>query len=61
MWLILLPCWQALDLEGEEWDQFAEGIASLAAASEKKPAQFKLFQVSKSDCSNTMLPPTHPS
>jgi len=36
---------QALDLEDEEWDQFANGIAHLAAQRERKPKDFKLFQV----------------
>ncbi len=36
---------QALDLEEEEWDQFANGIAQLAAQRERKPKDFKLFQV----------------
>ena len=36
---------QALDLEEEEWDQFANGIAQLAAQRERKPQDFKLFQV----------------
>ncbi|DBA87294.1 TPA: hypothetical protein ACH3X1_004352 [Trebouxia sp. C0004] len=35
---------QALDLEDEEWDQFANGIAQLAAQRERKPKDFKLFQ-----------------
>ncbi len=39
---------QALDLEEEEWDQFANGIAQLAAQRERKPQDFKLFQVGPS-------------
>lgn len=35
---------QALDLEEEEWDQFASGVAQLAAQRERKPKDFKLFQ-----------------
>ncbi len=35
---------QALDLEDEEWDQFANGIAQLAAQRERKPKDFKIFQ-----------------
>ncbi|KAL0027358.1 hypothetical protein WJX79_004098 [Trebouxia sp. C0005] len=35
---------QALDLEEEEWDQFANGIAQLAAQRERKPKDFKVFQ-----------------
>lgn len=37
---------QALDLEDNEWDQFADGIANLATSNEKKPHHFKSFQVS---------------
>ncbi len=40
---------QALDLEDEEWDQFANGIAQLAAQRERKPKDFKLFQVGLSN------------
>ena len=36
---------QALDLEDEEWEQFASGIAQLAAQRERKPQDFKVFQV----------------
>lgn len=36
---------QALDLEDEEWEQFANGIAQLAAQRERKPKDFKVFQV----------------
>ena len=36
---------QALDLEDEEWEQFASGIAQLAAQRERKPKDFKVFQV----------------
>jgi len=43
---------QALDLEEEEWDQFASGIAQLAAQRERKPKDFKLFQAGHS---NTMV------
>ncbi|KAL0051819.1 hypothetical protein WJX82_002667 [Trebouxia sp. C0006] len=35
---------QALDLEDEEWEQFASGIAQLAAQRERKPKDFKVFQ-----------------
>ncbi|KAA6426205.1 MAG: Pentatricopeptide repeat-containing, partial [Trebouxia sp. A1-2] len=41
---------QALDLEEEEWDQFANGIAQLAAQRERKPKDFKVFQAGL-DCS----------
>ena len=36
---------QALDLEDEEWEQFASGIAQLAAQRERKPKDFNVFQV----------------
>ena len=36
---------QALDLEEEEWEQFAEGIAELAAKRERKPKDFEAFKV----------------
>ena len=36
---------QALDLEEEEWEQFANGIAQLAAQRERKPKDFQAFQV----------------
>lgn len=39
---------QALDLEEEEWDQFASGVAQLAAQRERKPKDFKLFQAGPS-------------
>ena len=37
---------QALDLEEEEWEQFADGIAHLAQQRERKPKDFEAFQVS---------------
>ena len=38
---------QALDLEGDEWTQFAEGIAKLATTNEKVPDSFKAFKVAE--------------
>lgn len=37
---------QALDLEQEEWEQFADGIARLAEQRERKPKDFEAFKVS---------------
>ena len=36
---------QALDLDEEEWEQFASGIAHLAQQRERKPKDFEAFQV----------------
>ena len=36
---------QALDLEEEEWEQFASGIAQLAEQRERKPKDFEAFKV----------------
>ena len=38
-------CVQALDLEEEEWEQFASGIARLAEQQERKPKDFEAFKV----------------
>ena len=36
---------EALDLEEDEWEQFTEGIARLAAERERKPKDFEAFKV----------------
>ncbi len=42
----LIELVQALDLEEEEWEQFANGIAHLAAQRERRPKDFQIFKVS---------------
>lgn len=42
----------ALDLEEDEWEQFADGIAHLAAQRERKPTDFQVFKVGTASSSS---------
>ena len=47
---------QALDLEGDEWTTFSQGVAKLAQTNEKTPNEFKAFMVP-----SPLLSPPFPS
>ena len=47
---------QALDLEGDEWTPFSQGVAKLAKTNEKTPNEFKAFMVCPTPFPNTFLP-----